>query len=89
MLGLGEASDAEVELLEAYRLSRELNTPADEIDVVLRLAEVALARNDRAMVQNRIGELERMGLARLRPDLEPEFDRLKARLEESVPVRAP
>jgi tetratricopeptide (TPR) repeat protein len=73
----GEYERAEVELLDAYRLVRELKAPADEVDVVLRLAQLSYARGDRASAQRRVVELERNQLSTLRPDLAVEFERLK------------
>jgi tetratricopeptide (TPR) repeat protein len=81
---------AELELLEAYRLVRELHTPADELDVVLRLAEVAHARGDRGQAASRIEELARREIERVRPDLAGDFIRLRQRLvEEGGPPVSP
>ena len=88
LLDQKQIAPAEVELLDAYRLSRELNAPADEVDVVLRLAEVAWARGDRTTTQRRLSELERRELGRLRPDLAPELKRLKDQVEGAAPSRA-
>jgi tetratricopeptide (TPR) repeat protein len=74
-------AEAELELLEAYRLVRELHTPADELDVVLRLAEVAYARGDRAQAKSRVDELAKREIARIRPDLATDFVELRTRLE--------
>jgi tetratricopeptide (TPR) repeat protein len=76
----GEYERAEVELLDAYRLVRELKASADEVDVVLRLAQLSYARGDRASARRRVVELDRHHLPRLRPDLAPEFERLKSAL---------
>jgi tetratricopeptide (TPR) repeat protein len=73
----GEYDRAEVELLDAYRIVRELKAPADEVDVVLRLAQLSYARGDRASAGRRVVELERNDLPTLRPDLAVEFERLK------------
>lgn len=73
----GEYERAEVELLDAYRIVRELKIPADEVDVVLRLAQLSYARGDRASARRRVVELERNDLATLRPDLAIDFERLK------------
>ena len=73
----GEYDLAEADLLEAYRLVRDLNAPADEVDVVLRLAQLSYARGDRASARRRVAELERRNLPALRPDIAVEFDRLK------------
>ncbi len=71
---------AEADLLDAYRLVRELRAPADEVDVVLRLAQLSLARGDRASARRRAGDLERQGLAALRPDLAADFEILRRAL---------
>ncbi len=81
LLARREFDRAEAELLEAYRLVRELNAPADEVDVVLRLAELAAARGDRAGARRRIQELERQNVVALRPDIAPDFERLRRSLE--------
>jgi tetratricopeptide (TPR) repeat protein len=77
---LGEYERAEVELLDAYRIVRELKAPADEVDVVLRLAQLSYARGDRASAGRRVVELERNHLPTLRPDLAVDFERLKSAL---------
>jgi len=79
-LDRGEYDRAEADLLEAYRLVRELKAPADEVDVVLRLAQLSYARGDRASARRRVRELERQNLPGLRPDVAPEFERLKQAL---------
>ncbi len=71
-----EFDRAEADLLDAYRLVRELRVPADEVDVMLRLAQLSFARGDLASARRRVDELERRNLAALRPDVLPEFDRL-------------
>ncbi|HTP56636.1 MAG TPA: AAA family ATPase [Thermoplasmata archaeon] len=79
-LDRGEYDRAEADLLEAYRLVRELKAPADEVDVVLRLAQLSYARGDRASARRRVRELERQNLPALRPDVAEEFERLKRAL---------
>ena len=79
-LDRGEYDRAEADLLDAYRLVRELKAPADEVDVVLRLAQLSYARGDRASAQRRITELERQNLPALRPDVALDFERLRAAL---------
>ena len=71
---------AEADLLEAYRLVRELNAPADEVDVVLRLAQLSYARGDRASARRRVVELERRNLPAIRPDIADDFERLRRAL---------
>jgi tetratricopeptide (TPR) repeat protein len=74
---------AEIELLEAFRLVRELNTPADELDVQLRLAEVALGRGDLTTAVARGEELARRDVSKVRPDLAQDFESFSRRLEEA------
>ncbi|HTT35071.1 MAG TPA: AAA family ATPase [Thermoplasmata archaeon] len=76
----GALDAAELELLEAYRLVRDLGTPADELEVILRLAELAERRGDRASARSRLGELAGRDVPRLRPDLVPDLDRLARRI---------
>jgi tetratricopeptide (TPR) repeat protein len=82
LLDQGRLNEAEVELLDAFRLVRELKTPADEVDVVLRLAQLAWARGDRVSAERRVEELERQGIDRLRPDISGDFARLKKALSD-------
>ncbi len=82
-----EFDRAESELLDAYRIVRELRAPADEVDVVLRLAQLSEARGDRSSARRRIDELERQNLVALRPDLAEEFARLRTSV--APPVRDP
>jgi len=77
-LDRGEYDRAEADLLEAYRLVRELKAPADEVDVLLRLAQLSYARGDVASARRRVAELERQNLRTLRPDVVPDLDRLEA-----------
>ena len=79
-LDRGEYDQAEANLLEAYRLVRELQAPADEVDVLLRLAQLSFARGDRASARRRIAELERLNLRTLRPDVVPDLDALEKAL---------
>ncbi|HTT15000.1 MAG TPA: AAA family ATPase [Thermoplasmata archaeon] len=81
-LDRGEYDRAEADLLEAYRIVRELKAPADEVDVVLRLAQLSYARGDRASARRRVAELERQHLTTLRPDVAADFERLKSALAE-------
>jgi len=84
-LDRGEYDHAEADLLDAYRLVRELKAPADEVDVVLRLAQLSHARGDRASARRRVAELERQHLATLRPDIAVDFERLKSALAAKEP----
>lgn len=76
-LDRGEYDRAESDLLEAYRIVRELKAPADEVDVVLRLAQLSYARGDRPSARRRVAELDRQNLPGLRPDVAEDFERLK------------
>jgi len=82
-LDLREFDRAEADLLDAYRIVRELGAPADEVDVVLRLAQLSFARGDLASARRRVDELERRNLAALRPDVAQEFDRLVRALSDA------
>jgi predicted ATPase len=84
-LDRGEYDHAEADLLDAYRLVRELKAPADEVDVVLRLAQLSYARGDRASARRRVTELERQHISTLRPDIAEDFDRLKHALGSKEP----
>jgi tetratricopeptide (TPR) repeat protein len=80
-LDRGEYDRAEADLLDAYRIVRELKAPADEVDVVLRLAQLSYARGDEASARRRVAELERQNLPGLRPDIAADFQRLRSALE--------
>ena len=79
-MGRGAYELAETDLLEAHRLLRGLNHTLEEIDVVLRLAQLSELRGDRPGARRHVGELERQDLPTLRPDLIEDFERLKAGL---------
>lgn len=85
----GASDEAERELLEAFRLVRELRTEPDELEVLLRLAEVALARGELALARSRVEELERRAIARLRPDLVADTQRLVERIRSAEPGHVP
>jgi tetratricopeptide (TPR) repeat protein len=76
-----EFGAAEGELLEAFRIVRELRTEPDELEVLLRLAEVALGRGEVGLARQRARELEHRQIARLRPDLLADVRRVLARVE--------
>ncbi len=88
-LAEGASDQAERELLEAFRLVRELKTEPDELEVLLRLAEVALARGELALARSRVEELERRAIARLRPDLVADTRRLIDRIRSAEPGHVP
>jgi tetratricopeptide (TPR) repeat protein len=78
-----EFAEAELPLLEAYRIVRDLRVRADELEVVLRLAEVALGRGDIATAKARADQLEQEEVARFRPDLADDFRRFLAAVREA------
>ena len=82
-LDLKEFDRAEADLLDAYRIVHELGAPADEVDVVLRLAQLSFARGDLASARRRVEDLTRRNVAALRPDVAGEFDRLARALAEA------
>ena len=71
---------AETDLLEAHRLLQGLNNTLNEIDVVLRLAQLFSARGNYAHARRHVAELERQKLPAARPDLAAEFEQLKQTL---------
>ncbi|HYA55121.1 MAG TPA: AAA family ATPase [Thermoplasmata archaeon] len=79
-LDQGNLPLAEDRLLEAYRLLKGLHHTLEEIDVVLRLAQLANAHGERANAQRHVTELERLRLPVLRPDLVEEFTQLRRAL---------
>ncbi len=68
---------AEADFLEAHRVLHELNNTLNEIDVVLRIGQLASARGDAATARRQIAELERMNLSTARPDLIEELELLR------------
>ncbi len=78
----GAYDRAETDLTEAHRLLQGLKHTLEEIDVVLRLAQLAQLRGDRATAQGYVAALEGQNLALLRPDLLGELNQLKASLAE-------
>jgi len=72
---------AEARLLEAHRLLRGLEHTIEEIDVLLRLAQLSFARGDAANARRHLAQCERQRLVVLRPDLVPEFTQLKQELD--------
>ena len=79
-LDQGDLGLAENRLLEAYRLLKGLHHTLEEVDVVLRLAQLANARGDRANAQRHVAELEHLRLSVIRPDLAEEFGELRRAL---------
>ncbi len=76
----GTYDAAEADLSEAHRLLQGRNSTLNEIDVVLRLAQLSSARGDRASAGRHVAELEQLKLPALRPDLAAEFEQLKTKL---------
>ena len=58
---------------------------ADELEVELRIAELAVAREQKEPARERLGRLVERGLPRLRPDLLDEWKRLGARVGLNLP----
>jgi len=85
----GDYELAQADLLKAHGLLKGLNNALNEIDVVLRLAQLSLARGERPSALAHVAELEHMKLPALRPDLAPEFEQLKDRLAAKEADRTP
>lgn len=84
-LDRGAYDVAETDLMEAHRLLGGRGNRLQEIDVLLRLAQLSSAHGDRPAAVARVEELERMNLPTARPDLATEFRQLKDRLAGSTP----
>ena len=76
----GEFDRAESELVEARRLLAGTRHATEEIDVVLRLAQLCVLRGDREAGRRYAEEIRSLDLARVRPDLEKEFAELSRSL---------
>ncbi|MGP8073330.1 MAG: ATP-binding protein [Thermoplasmata archaeon] len=72
---------AEPDLVEAQRMLHGLNQTLNDIDVLLRLAQLLAARGDRNGALHHIAELKRLNLTTVRPDLVAEFEQLKLALD--------
>jgi len=79
-LDRGEFERAEADLLEAHKMFQGLPRRIEELDVVLRLGQLYLAKGNPDAARRRVAELEQQDVARIRPDLVTEFERLKAAL---------
>ncbi|HYA54544.1 MAG TPA: AAA family ATPase [Thermoplasmata archaeon] len=73
---------AETHLREAQELLQGLDHRLEEIEVLLRFAQLALARGDAARAQQYASELDRLDLPTARPDLADEFGQLRQTLRE-------
>lgn len=78
----GELDLATQALQRAARLFQEERLPGDEVEVVMRLAEVDLARGRIGPARERIRELDRRSLHRLRPDLVEDYRGLERKVVE-------
>jgi ATP/maltotriose-dependent transcriptional regulator MalT len=76
----GEFDRAKADLSGARQLLLGLKNTLNEIDVVLRLAQLASARGDRTAALQYIAELGRLDLATARPDLAGELQHLQETL---------
>jgi tetratricopeptide (TPR) repeat protein len=85
----GELDLATGALEEAARLFREERLPGDEVEVVMRLAEVDLARGELGPARDKIRDLDRRALSRLRPDLVEDYRRLERKVVEREGEREP
>lgn len=79
-LDQGAYERAAVDLNQSYHLIRGLERTLEELDVVLRLAQLAHARGDLPGARQLVVDLDRQGLARVRPDLVAELEELRREL---------
>ena len=85
----GELDLATQALNQAAQLFREERLPGDEVEVVMRLAEVDLARGELAAAREKIKDLDRRALSRLRPDLLEDYRGLERKVVEREGEREP
>lgn len=71
---------AELALLEAFRLAREVGFEPDELECTFRMAEFLLRKGDLVTARARVNELEQRKFATIRPELAKEFATLQAAL---------
>jgi len=76
----GDYNSASADLLEARRWVEGLNRTLEELDIVLRLAELANLKGELAVARGLVAELERRDVLRARPDLGADLRRLKSSL---------
>ncbi|MCI4369086.1 MAG: AAA family ATPase [Thermoplasmata archaeon] len=75
---------AAVHLNESRRLLKGLDHTTEELDVLLRLAQLARARGDPQGAREAVLELTRRNLLAVRPDLALEFAQLREAVEEAA-----
>ena len=76
----GALDRAAGDLAQSYRMLQGLKHTLEEIDVVLRLAQLSYLRGDEATARQHVTELAAANLVTVRPDLEREFERLRTSL---------
>jgi tetratricopeptide (TPR) repeat protein len=77
----GAHAEAEVEILEAFRLAQEVGFEPDKMEVLFRQGEFYLQRGDKEGAKKRLQELELNNFTKLRPDLEGDFKRFREALQ--------
>jgi tetratricopeptide (TPR) repeat protein len=82
----GSYTEAESILSSVQREARELSLGPDELEALLRLAEVDLLRGDLSRAGARLEEVKGRGLSSLRPDLVREVGSLEERLRAGSPT---
>jgi tetratricopeptide (TPR) repeat protein len=85
----GELDLATRALQQAAQLFQEEHLPGDEAEVVMRLAEVDLARGELVPAREKIRELDRRAILRLRPDLLEEYRGLERKVVQREGEREP
>ncbi|HLY77301.1 MAG TPA: AAA family ATPase [Thermoplasmata archaeon] len=85
----GELDLATRALEQARQLFRDEHLPGDEVEVVMRLAEVDVAGGQLAAAREKIHDLNRRSLPRLRPDLLEDYRGLERKVVEREVEREP
>ncbi len=73
----GEFTGAELEILEAFRLAKEVGFEPDQMEVLFRQGELYLLKGDGEGARKRLEEIEAHHFEELRPDLKQDIDRFR------------
>ncbi len=77
----GEFEVADLEILEAFRLSKEVGFEPDQLEVLYRQGELYLLKGDREGARKRLAEIDAREFVKLRPDLKRDIDHFRDSLE--------
>lgn len=69
-----EYGRAELSLLEAYRVARQVALEPDELEVIFRLAQLSADMEDWPATMQKLSELKERKFPKVRPDMMPELE---------------